>query len=81
MRIRIQDPENVHTHPDPGKILSVINLKNLMLPKLEFFVVDFFKSRFRCRSRRTRTRRRTRTLKDKEENKDEEEDKDEEAEY
>ena len=27
IRIRIQDPENVHTDPDPGKILSVINLQ------------------------------------------------------
>ena len=32
MRIRIQDPENVHTDPDPRKILPVINLRNLMLP-------------------------------------------------
>ena len=52
MRIRIQDPENVYMDPDldpipnpdldpipdpdPGKILSVINFKNLMLPYFHF---------------------------------------------
>ena len=40
MRIRIQDPENVHTVPDPGKILLVINFRK---PNVTLTFLDFFK--------------------------------------
>ena len=57
MRIWIQDPENVHTDPDPGKINYCNLFKNLMLPYFHFFSrrTTSISSRSRM-TRRLRTR-------------------------